>query len=192
MLGKALVGAIIGAAVGIVLLLVAYRFFEMTDVWLALPFAFVTGLGVRLLGNTPGRSSYVRGALTMVIALAAYLGGGRLVAQVATSRANAPIEKKVTPPADASADKSDGETAEEATDEPQDAAPAAAQAPTAAPGPVFAKPQMQRAFSTWDFIWLCAAALCAYIMGSEGGRAAAGGMAGQAGEASPMGTHPDA
>ncbi len=48
-LGKSLLGAIIGAAIGIVILLVVYRLFEIDGFWLAIPFAIITGLGVRML-----------------------------------------------------------------------------------------------------------------------------------------------
>src|SRR5438477_333118 len=89
--GKALLGAIIGAVIGLVLLLAAYRFFAWDGFWLAVPFAIVTGLGVRVMVATGGHS-YARGALTAVLALAAYYGGWRLVAMIA-SRASAQSQK---------------------------------------------------------------------------------------------------
>src|SRR6188508_2752101 len=91
-LGKALLGAIIGAAVGIVLMLVLYLTTGWDKSWLSIPFAIITGIGVRMFTDTKGHASYVRGALTMAIALAAYIGGWMIVAQVATARANSERE----------------------------------------------------------------------------------------------------
>ena len=89
--GKALVGGIIGAAVGIGLLFVVIRFSDRF--WLAIPFAIITGLGVRMAVSTAGHASYVRGALTAMLALAAYIGGLTVVTHVTSARANAPAAK---------------------------------------------------------------------------------------------------
>ncbi len=86
-LGKSLLGGIIGAVVAIGLLMATYLLFGVDHVSLAIPFAIITGLGVRMLATTSGHASYVRGALTMVLALAAYIGGWLLVARIATARA---------------------------------------------------------------------------------------------------------
>ncbi len=59
--GKTLVGAIIGAAIGVGLLLAAGLLFGWDGFWLAIPFAIVTGLGVRLFAATKGHASYARG-----------------------------------------------------------------------------------------------------------------------------------
>ena len=75
---KSLIGGIIGAAIGIVLLFAIYRFSD--GFWSAVPFAILTGLGVRMAVNTAGHASYARGALTAILALAAYIGGLSLVA----------------------------------------------------------------------------------------------------------------
>ena len=60
-LGKALVGGIIGAAIGIALLFVVIRFSD--GFWLAIPFAIITGFGVPYGGRAAGRASYFRGAI---------------------------------------------------------------------------------------------------------------------------------
>jgi hypothetical protein len=187
-LGKALLGAIIGAAIGIGLLLAVYLVFQKDNVWLAIPFALITGLGARMLSST-GRASYVRGALTMVIALAAYIGGWVLVSKVAVAKANAPMPK---PPVSAEEAPADGEPTDEADAEPPVEAPAAEQPKAAAPRVDIPRPRADatRAFSTWDFIWLCVAALCAYIVGSGSDSGAA--PARQPEESLPAGTHPDA
>ena len=83
-LGKALVGAIIGAAVGIGMLVAVSVTTGIMGFWLAIPFAILTGLGVRLLVSTAGHPSYSRGVLTMLLAMAAYFAGWMVVAKVAT------------------------------------------------------------------------------------------------------------
>jgi hypothetical protein len=182
-LGKALVGAIIGAAVGIGLLLGAYSQFGWDKFWLAIPFAFITGMGVRMLVSTSGHASYARGVLTMILAMAAYFAGLTLVAQVATAKANKPPEKKEIKVEEAPADATD-------PDAPKEEAP-----PT--PPPVINAPRMDAGKahaaapspgSPWDVIWLAIAALVAYELGRGSGTAAATAPAGPL----PAGTHPDA
>jgi hypothetical protein len=68
-LGKALVGAIIGAAVGIGMLVAVSVTTGIMGFWLAIPFAIITGLGVRMLVSTAGHPSYARGVLTMLLAM---------------------------------------------------------------------------------------------------------------------------
>lgn len=164
---KSLVGGIIGVAVGIGLLLVVYLLSGIDKVWLAIPFAVVVGLGVRMIVSTTGHASYVRGALTMLLALGGYIAGWYLVAQVATARANAPIAK---PPA------SEQKSAEPA---PQGDAPAEA-APATPPPPMgeISNPSGMRrpmaakgVMSAWDMIFLGIAALIAYEMGRGSGMA---------------------
>ena len=89
--GKSLVGGIIGAAIGVAFLFAIYHFSD--GFWSAVPFAILTGLGVRMAVNTAGHPSYARGALTAIIALAAYIGGLSLVAYVVATRASTVAER---------------------------------------------------------------------------------------------------
>ncbi len=52
-LGKAVLGAVVGGAIGIGLLLVLYLTAGLDQVWLAIPFAIITGLGVRCVFAEP-------------------------------------------------------------------------------------------------------------------------------------------
>src|SRR4051812_49567571 len=72
---RTLIGAIVGAALGIAVLYAAYRFAGRDEFWLSIPFALLTGLGVRFALAGTARASYLRGAITAVLALAADLGG---------------------------------------------------------------------------------------------------------------------
>jgi hypothetical protein len=174
-LGKTIVGALIGAALGIGLLVVVFLVFHLDRVWLAVPVALLTGLGVRLLVSTSGHPSYARGALTGLFALVAYLFGWWVVAQVATAQSkNQPgVRAERAAPAVAQADDAaEGDDAEaDDADEAAPAAPFAASRPAAASGGT-SRPAMPRDFKTFDFIWLCVAALIAYELGRGTGGAA--------------------
>jgi hypothetical protein len=163
-----------------------------------------------MFAKTSGHASYVRGALTMLVAMAAYIGGWLLVAQVATAKANKPSPKPpvvdegkaATEPDDSEAKDAEGkdsETADEnkdadTTDESKDAEAAPkAPAPKAAPQP--ADSTRSRAIAPrrpldWrDFICLAIAALVAYELG-RGSEASS--RSDQAASSARAGTHPDA
>jgi hypothetical protein len=193
-LGKSLVGAVIGAAIGIGMLFVASMFMRLDGVWLSIPFAILTGLGVRMFAGTAGRASYLRGALTMLVALAAYIGGWTLVAKVAMAKATAQTTNPAAatePAATTGDDAKEGESKEgESKDEAQvaDAGPPAA-APKAAKGAMPIPPSSRTIGSNWDIIWLAISALVAYELGRGSGVTPADRPAP---EQAPMGTHPDA
>jgi hypothetical protein len=174
-LGKTIVGALIGAALGIGLLVVVFLIFHLDRVWLAVPVALLTGLGVRLLVSTSGHPSYARGALTGLFALMAYLFGWWVVAQVATAQSKDKPGARAERPAAAVAQADDAAEADDA--EAGDAAEAAPAAPVAASRPAAAsggtsRPSMPRGWSPFDFIWLCVAGLIAYELGRGTGAAA--------------------
>ncbi len=155
-LGKALLGAIIGAAIGVGLLFVAQNWTD--SYWLAIPFALLVGFGVRMMVATAGHASYTRGALTGVIALVAYVGGWFLVAQVAKARAAAAPKPAVVAAVRVADDDA--------------AAGAAAEVPVAEP----VRPLDRRmpggvvgnatpGQNPLDYVWLAIAALVAYELG---------------------------
>src|SRR3954468_387163 len=86
--GKTLVGAIIGAALGIGLLIAVYLQFGIDKMYMAIPVALLTGLGVRMMVAGTGQASYLRGAITVLIALGAYLGGLQIATAFAHKRAS--------------------------------------------------------------------------------------------------------
>jgi hypothetical protein len=178
-------GGIIGAAVGVALLFAIYRFSD--GFWSAIPFAILTGLGVRMAVSTAGHPSYARGALTAILALAAYIGGLTLVAYVTSARASAPLARVAT--ADKSSqDAGDADNKDAAAPAP---APVAEMNTSAARndahrGPMVGAPQ----FNAWNFVWLGVAALVAYELGR--GSDARATYAEPAAPPAPAGMHPDA
>ncbi len=187
--GKSLVGAIIGAAVGIGLLLAVYLTLGIDKIWLSIPFAIITGLGVRMLVSTSGHASYVRGALTMLIALAAYIGGWLLVAKVATARANAPSPNPAAAAGDAEAQDGETKDAEGAEKTDPVAQPKVIERASEAGIPRAAAPKPTN-YSPADMIFLAIAALVAYELGRGSGMAK--NTAGQPGQPLPADSHPDA
>jgi hypothetical protein len=161
-LGKALIGAIIGAALGIGLLIAVYMLFKIDHVALAIGVALLTGLGVRTLVSTSGHASYARGALTGILALAAYVGGWFLVAEVAKARARSAPNSAPIAAARQSADNDadpaaagEGDAQPVAEVRPVERVPSGAAAPKA--GPPGQNPL--------DYVWLAIAALVAYELG---------------------------
>ncbi|HEX2475482.1 MAG TPA: hypothetical protein VHK01_12085 [Lacipirellulaceae bacterium] len=170
-LGKSLVGAIIGGLVGIALCIAITKLSGGWDtMWLAIPVALVTGLGVRWMATTKGHPSYARGALTAIIAIAAFLASFPIAAQITTQGAAArPIN------AQASAEPAN-DAADDAADAPaNDAQPAApAREPgsdLAGPGPMRQRPPDR---SPWEYVALGIAALVAYELGRGSGVARPG------------------
>jgi hypothetical protein len=191
-LGRALIGAIIGAAVGIAVLVAVYMALKFDSVWLALVVAVLTGLGVRMMVATGGHASYLRGAVTGLIALGAYLFGSYLVAAVMQAQAAKAAEatRVEQPAASAKADEAadaDAATAETPpVEEPK--APPPSSRPVAGGRQKMATPKN---WSTLDYILLCVSALVAYELGR--GTAAKTVVVGEETVTEvPQGTHPDA
>jgi hypothetical protein len=189
-LGRAIIGAIIGAAIGIAVLVGVYLALGIDAVWLAIPVALLTGFGVRMMVSTWGHASYLRGAMTGVLALGAYLLGWWLVAQVATQRANAAADTRID-------QKATAEQPAEAGDDVDETKVAEAPEPAKAPAPSrpAAGAAMRKAIppgqSPWDYVWLGVAALIAYELG-RGTAAKAVAVGEETTTEVPANTHPDA
>jgi hypothetical protein len=169
-LGKSLVGAIIGGLLGIALCIAVTKLSGGWDkMWLAIPVALLTGLGVRWMANTKGHPSYARGALTAIIAIAAFLASFPIAALITTRGAAArPINAQASaePADDAGNDAADTEDAADApAPETQPAAPARE------PGSDLAAGMRQRPpeRSPWEYVALGIAALIAYELGRGSG-----------------------
>src|SRR6478672_11956700 len=164
--GKTLIGAIIGAALGVGLLVLVYLQFGKDNMWLSIPVAILTGLGVRMMITRTSQASYARGALTVLIALGAYLGGLQITTAFANRKAAdlAKAAPRAVVEAEKAADDADKKGAEDAAAPPTPAAEPKAGPPTTG-APVMTetrRPQLPKTFSTWDFLALAVAALVAY------------------------------
>ena len=163
-LGKTIVGAVIGAAIGILGMVAVYWVSSLVSVWLALGVAILTGLGVRLMVATSGHASYLRGAITGAMALGAYLLGTLVVASFAqyyAAKANAPRQIEA-----AAADKAGEDAGDAEASQPEEKAP---EPPNAAAmrrlSGGMRKAPVATGLSTLEFIVLCVSALIAYELG---------------------------
>jgi hypothetical protein len=180
---SALLGAVIGGAVGIGVLVAAYFLFGADHMALAVVVAILTGLGVRLRVATKGHASYARGALTALLALIAFLGGKFLVAEIASRQATVSVidapKQPSSPPAAADATEQASGTDEadtEATDESaaveiQRQRDRASVGQRPAFGDASRRQPLKDSFAPADYLWLFAAALIAYELGRGSGMA---------------------
>jgi hypothetical protein len=188
--GKTLVGAIIGAALGIGLLIAVYLAFGIDKMWMAIPVALLTGLGVRMVAATSGRASYLRGAITVLLAMGAYMGGLAITKVWANHKSQTVAKQN---PARV-ANEGSGEAGQAKAEEPAANAPpvdAAPVAPTKTDA-MARRPSMPQPINTWDFLSLAVAALVAYELGR--GTSGVHGNSVDTGpsEPIPVQAHPDA
>lgn len=192
-LKRSLIGAVVGGALGAAVLVAAYFLFGIEHTSLAILVALLVGVGVRTVVATRGHASYLRGAVTALLAIAAFLGGKFLVAEIAARQvAHATRPPMIAPaPTERIADESD--ESDDTQDPPAESADSMEledeQAPTrdmpqqqlnmadqqlGAPAADVVRFATKRGydFSMWDFIWLVAAALVAYELGRGSGMAA--------------------
>lgn len=169
-LKNALFGATIGGLLGIVALVAAFFLFGNQHTALALLVAFLVGGGVRMMVSTKGHASYLRGAITALVAIAAFVGGNFVVAKVAQSQIAANAAKPMRPaPVAMSPDSDEAETvAAEATQ----TAIEIQRMPDGVRGVGAVRPKIKPTFDAWDFVWLTVAALVAYELGRGTGTAA--------------------
>ena len=165
---RVLISGVIGAAVAAAAWLGLEHSLQRDLGWLAIGVGLVTGLCVHKAAGAATGGGYVRGALSVIIALAAIVGGRQIYAKAmeATSESLAGTAKPVM--VDAPAEDATGESGE--AEEGEDAeAPAPIEKPKVAEqlsGPA-AKPKvaMKKRLSEMDFVWIGVAALAAYITG---------------------------
>jgi hypothetical protein len=186
-LGPTLIGAIVGAAVGVGL----HQFLEvglqMEASWFFIVIGLLTGLGVRQANKSlVGRVSYFRGAISGLVALAAIVGSiylvSLLMAKKDTVKSGKPLAAET---AEDAGQDADGEAADADALPP---APEAAERATtgAAVGRVGARPDD---FNTWQFVFMAVGTFIAYELGRGSGPSAHG--APEAGDQpQPRGTDP--
>lgn len=168
-LKNALIGAVVGGLIGVGVLVAAFMFFGVQHTALALVVAALVGGGVRAMASTKGHASYVRGALTALVAIAAFVGGNIVVAKVAQSQMAANAAQPMLPA------KTLEQKSEVATDDTAAEAPAEPVAEamevrrTGLPAGSGVRGPKKSDYSPMDFILLSVAALIAYELGRGSG-----------------------
>lgn len=167
--GPTLLGGIVGAAVGVGLHTVLETGMLGKPIeasWFAIVIGLLTGLGVRQANRTHMERSYLRGALSGIIALAAIYGSTVVIAEVMKKRDQAMVMKTVTAAAetdeasDAAADGDDAAAVEAET-------PAADADRTMNPALANGVVGNPRAgdLNPWQFVFMALGALVAYEFG---------------------------
>ena len=159
-LGATLIGAIVGAAVGVGL----HQFLEvglqMEASWFFIVIGLLTGLGVRQANKSHMGVSYLRGAIAGLVALGAIVGSIYLVSVLMAKRDTAKPSKPI-----AAATEEAAEEGDEADGEAADATPAPAAEPErtavagGGAGKMGARPEE---FNTWQFVFMAVGAFIAY------------------------------
>lgn len=164
-LAPTLVGALIGAAIGVGLHLVLETGIAGTRpyeaIWFALIIGLLTGFGVRMANKGHMGRSYARGAVSGVVALAAIVISTFLISRVMATREIAKPGKPVAAAAQAEGDEA-----------PEDAADVAAAPEALEEGPlqrigatgVIGRPGADK-LNPWQFVFMAAGALIAYELG---------------------------
>lgn len=167
---KVLISGIIGAAVATAAWLALEHFTLKEFGWLACLVGFVTGLAIHSAAGAHARASFGRGALAVILTLAACVGGRLLYVKVMES-VRADLNEQMAQVAEpkggevADAENGSSETSDEGGEaaEPKPAQPPEADMPAASMK--LQKPSMKTAISQGDMLWLCLAALIAYVVG---------------------------
>ncbi len=159
----------IGAAAAAAAWLAAEHFQQADYGWMVCLIGLVTGISVKA-ASTQTTGGFARGAVAIILTLAAILGGRQVYAKImeTTSTGKEPAQIVM----DSEEDAAD-EDAEDTESTP---------VTTALPEPMedvslaktnYSKSAMKKNMSDRDMLWLCAAALVAYVTGKGGDKAPA-------------------
>ncbi len=160
---RVLICGVIGAVAAAAVWLGLEHYLQKDMGWLALAVGLVTGLSVHKgAGNATG-GGYARGGFAALLALAAIVGGRQVYAKVmeaVNDSASAITVEEVVEDQTAgdSEEASTGEATESAVEE-------RIEEPTRGGGVGGTKMPMKKRFSEMEMVWMCAAALVAYIVG---------------------------
>jgi hypothetical protein len=165
-LGPTLVGGVIGAAVGMALHLIVEMTTGIEAPWFAIVIGLATGLGVHQANKSlAGKVSYLRGAITAAIALAAIVGSTPLIskfvsrdgAAAASNQAAAAADEADEADQDADSSAGDATAAAGAEDERLQIVTDRGAASQLARGPA--------PFNVWQFIYMAVGTFIAYEFG---------------------------
>ncbi len=176
-LGPTILGGIIGAAVGIIVHMIietggGMRWQSLEAPWFAIAIGLLTGIGVRQANNRHMGRSYLRGAVSGIIALAAIVLSTLLISKV-MQRYDAVSKTTAAAATAANAETAKGGTANEpAAAATTDAGSTAPVDPEAAP-PAASPPaggggvgrMRQDKLNPWQFLFMAVGVLAAYELG---------------------------
>jgi hypothetical protein len=166
--GPTLLGGVVGAAVGVglhTLLETGMLGKPIEASWFAIVIGLLTGLGVRQANRTHMERSYLRGAMSGIIALAAIYGSTVLIAEIMKKKDQSLPTKPTAVAADA-ADEASDDVAEgsDATVAETPAVDADRTVNPALAGGVVGNPRAGD-LNPWQFVFMALGALVAYELG---------------------------
>ena len=163
---RVIVAGIIGAAVAAAVWLGAEHMSPKDLGWLSILVGLVTGCSVLKAAGAGAGGGYVRGGLAVILTLAAIVGGRQVYAKVmqATNQAAAAVMQPAVPNAESAADKADDDGTEGAVEKPDTEIDMTVT--DMVPGKVGnQKLPLKKGKSEIDMLWMCLAALAAYVVG---------------------------
>jgi hypothetical protein len=167
-LGPTILGGLIGAAVGIAVHVAietggGMRWQPREAAWFAIVIGLLTGLGVRQMNKHHMERSYLRGAVSAIIALAAIVLSTVLISKVMEHYDALSKNKQVAAKAPETNDAAKEDNAAEAPK----TEPAAEPAATAPAGPMAGGVGRirQDKLNPWQFVFMAVGALAAYELG---------------------------
>jgi hypothetical protein len=168
--GPTLLGGIVGAAVGVglhTLLETGLLGKPIEASWFAVIIGLLTGVGVRQANRQHMERSYLRGAISGIIALAAIYGSTVVIAEIMKKRDVSIAAKPAAAAAEDEAGDDAGDADSDTAAAPVEAIPESDQNPALA-----GMGTMQTRASDlnpWQFVWMALGALVAYEFGRGAG-----------------------
>jgi hypothetical protein len=170
-LASAIVGGVIGAAVGVGL----HAVLETSVLkvpggasWFAIAIGLLTGIGVRMASGGHLERSYMRGAISGLIALGAIVASSFVIKEV-MSRREVAVKSGVAPAAaakDAATDDAESDDADAKADEEPAEEPAVAKDAAPPVGTGIGAPRARATdVSPWQFVFMALGGLVAYELG---------------------------
>jgi hypothetical protein len=156
---KTLVAALVGAGLGIGLMIALEAYARLEFGWIVVVVGLLAGLAMRWIAST-GRASYLRGALAALLTLVVFIAGKYAVATVIANQRD-----QVVPPPTAGPVEDDRETD---TDDAPAVVPAELDLPARDATAVLETNPNNLDVNPLDAVWLVVGALVAYQLGKGG------------------------
>ena len=164
---RVLFAGMIGAAVAAAVWLGLEYVTQMNLDWLSCGVGVVTGYCVHRAAGPHSGGSFVRGALSVLLTLVAIVGGRQVYVKVIEANAGVASTKTIVAPLMSDPEAADGQ--EDATEKVDEALTqtdkVTRQRPLGAETVGSSQLPLKSSLSEWDMLWICLAALAAYVVG---------------------------
>ena len=161
-----LFGGIVGGAVGAAVWVSIEYSSQLEFAWMAWPVGLLVGWGVRKCAAADTRGGFLRGALAALLALAAILGAGWSKQKILTRQ----VSQVIAPAIVVTTGEAEGD--QKSMDETSEAIePVTVDFGKSRTGLLSSPidPKTDNAMQSMDMLWLCLAALTAYVVGKGAG-----------------------